>query len=343
MTEKLRIVFMGSSRVSCMALETLLRTEGMAVVGAVAQPDKPVGRSLRPAPCPGKACAVAHSIPIITPDRVNRPEIVSQIWAWAPDVIVVVAYGQILRPALLKLPRLGCVNLHLSLLPRHRGAAPVKWAIADGDTRTGATVMQMDEGMDTGDILAQSVEDILPGDTAETLTDRLSRRGAELLAETLRQLAAGSVEPRPQNGIEATYAPKLSKNDGWISWQSDAARIALRIRAFQPWPGSYAILPVKRGDNVRPTRVHVFRAEACASRPRNAADALPGTVLASSSEGLLVAAETGAVRLLEVQADGGRRMPVGSFLLGHPVAVGSILPPPPSGSSPAADADLDAP
>ncbi|MGI6497019.1 MAG: methionyl-tRNA formyltransferase [Kiritimatiellia bacterium] len=349
MKEKTRVVFMGSARISCVALEALLKAPWLEVAGAVAQPDRPVGRNrgnTPPMPCPGKACAVEHGIPVITPARVNKPEVLSQIWAWAPDVIVVVSYGQILKAPLLNLPPLGCVNLHLSLLPKHRGAAPVKWAIADGDTRTGVTVMQMDEGMDTGCILAQSMEDILPGDTSETLTERLSKRGAILLVDTLRQLVKGTAEPVAQNSNEATYAPKLSKDDGWIAWDSKAKEIVQRIRAFQPWPGSCTFLPVKSGDTVRPTRVRIFRAEAVA-RPRGTGGACAGTVLAASdADGLLIAAESGAVRILEVQAEGGRRMSIGCFLRGRSVPVGGILPPPPPpaalSSSSSAPLELDA-
>lgn len=327
MAERTRVVFMGSASVSCVALAELLKTPWIEVVGCVTQPDRPVGRSLRPAPCPGKAFAEEHGVPVFTPEKVNAPESLAHIWSMAPDVIVVVAYGQILRKALLEMPRYGCVNLHLSLLPRHRGAAPVKWAIAEGDPRTGATVMLMDQGMDTGDILAQSVEDILPRDTAETLTARLATRGAALLAETLRGLVDGTIEPQPQNSLEATYAPKLSKQDGCVTWHSEAARIVRRIKAFQPWPGGYTTLLVTHGgDSARPVRVRVFEAEAVASRANGVRPA-PGTVVAASaSDGIVVAAEDGCVRLLEIQAEGGRRMAARDFLSGHRVPVGAILP-----------------
>ena len=327
MEERTRVVFMGSAEVSCVALAELLKTPWLQVVGAVTQPDRPVGRSLHPAPCPGKAFAEKNGIPVFTPEKVNTPEALAHIWSMAPDVIVVVAYGQILRKTLLEMPRYGCVNLHLSLLPRHRGAAPVKWAIAEGDTRTGATVMLMDQGMDTGDILAQSVEDILPRDTAETLTARLATRGAALLAETLRGLVDGTIEPRPQDSLEATYAPKLTKQDGCVTWNSDARRIVRRIKAFQPWPGGYTTLLVTHGGaEPRQVRVRVFSAEALASAP-TFAGAAPGTVVAASaSEGIVVAAEEGAVRLLEIQPEGGRRMAVRDFLSGHRVPVGARLP-----------------
>ncbi len=327
MAERTRVVFMGSAEVSCVALAELLKTPWLEVVGAVTQPDRPVGRSLRPSACPGKAFAEKNGIPVFAPEKVNAPESLAHIWSWAPDVIVVVAYGQILRKALLEMPKYGCVNLHLSLLPRHRGAAPVKWAIAEGDPRTGATVMLMDQGMDTGDILAQSVEDILPRDTAETLTARLASRGAALLAETLHGLVEGTVEPTPQNSLEATYAPKLTKQDGCVTWNSDAARIVRRIKAFQPWPGGYTTLLVTHG-NAEPKqlRVRIFEAEAIARR-YNDKPVAPGTIAAASaSEGIVVATEQGSVRLLEIQAEGGRRMSAHDFLAGHHVPVGAKLP-----------------
>ncbi len=312
---------MGSADVSCAALEVLLRSPGAVVAGAVTQPDRPSGRRQHCLPCPGKAHAVAWGLPVITPERVNQPEAVAQIAAWAPDVIVVVAYGQLLGRTLLALPRLGCVNLHLSLLPRHRGAAPIQWAIAQGDAESGVTVMQMDAGMDSGDILRQQAEPIQADDTSESLGHRLAILGAALLARTLAELESGHVTRVAQDSAGATYAPKLSKQSGRLDWNLPAADLARRVRAFYPWPAGFAEVPVQRGTRVVATRVKILSAEALAGPGGE----LPGTVLAAGAGGLLVATGAGALRLVEVQPDGGTRMACPAFLQGHPVAPGARL------------------
>lgn len=312
---------MGSADVSCPALEELLRTPGMVVAGAVTQPDRPSGRRQHCQPCPGKAHAVEWGVPVITPERVNHPETLAQITAWAPDVVVVVAYGQLLGRALLALPRLGCVNLHLSLLPRHRGAAPIQWSIAEGDVESGVTVMQMDAGMDTGDILSQQAEPIHGDDTAASLGRRLAALGAGLLARTLVELAAGRTTRRPQDSAAATLAPKLSKQAGHLDWSLPAAVLERRVRAFHPWPACFTVVPVQRGTRIVPVRLKVLRAEVFPDATKAAA----GTVLAAGPDGLLVASGAAALRLVEVQPEGGTRMDGRAFLLGHPVAPGTRL------------------
>ena len=320
----MRVVFMGSAEVSGVMLDALLVTSGMEVVGAVTQPDRPCGRHRRDTPCPGRAKAAQHGLAVITPEKINAPDALAQVTAWAPDVIVVVAYGQILGRRLLALPRLGCVNVHLSLLPRHRGAAPVQWAIAAGDTVSGVTVMRMDAGLDSGDILCQVEEPIRPDDTADTLYDRLAPRGAGLLRRTLDDLAAGRAVRTPQDVTRITFAPKLRKEDGAIDWSLPAAVIERRVRAFQPWPACHTLLPV-RLRHAGAGWLKVLRV-AVDTPPAAAGGALaPGGVCDVGGEGPLVQTGEAALRLLEVQPEGGRRMTGRAFQNGHPLAVGETL------------------
>ena len=218
MTPETRVVFIGSAELACPSLEKLHVTPRLKVVGVVTQPERPSGRALRPAACPIHVCAVRLGIPTLTPEKINTPTSLEALHALRPDVIAVVAYGQILRSAILDLPPLGCINLHASLLPSYRGAAPIQWAIARGETVTGVTTMFMNEGLDTGDIIFQEAEPIHPEDTSATLHDRLACRGADLLVRTLYAVRAGTAPRRSQDSVGvATFAPRLKKADGgWI-------------------------------------------------------------------------------------------------------------------------------
>ncbi len=305
----MRVVFMGGAELSCPSLEILAADARFNVTGVVTQPDRPRGRKLVTAANRVKETALAHGLPVISPERVNCDEGLSCLAEWAPDVIAVVAFGQFLSTSILELPPHGCVNVHTSLLPRYRGAAPIQWAVANGDTVTGVTTMLIDEGMDSGDILLQREVAIGPEETAGELHDRLAVLGADLLAETLAVLAAGEVRPVKQDESLVTFAPKLKKTDGNIDWQRPAPAIVDRVRGFNPWPGSFCYAP-GGGDPLKVHRAAI--AEGLGT---------PGQIL-SVSDGLVVAAGEGAVRLETVQPAGRREMSGADFLRGHPLNTG---------------------
>ena len=232
----IRTVFMGSPEFSLPSLRRLAET--YPVVGVVTQPDREAGRGRKLTPPPVKILAQELGIPLIQPEKLRTPEAMAQLQEWAPDLIVVTAFGQILRPAVLDLPRCGCINVHGSLLPRGRGAAPIQDAILNGDAQTGVTIMKMDPGVDTGPMLAQSVMPILPDDNAQSLAQRMAELGARLLVETLPPYIAGDLQPQPQPETGATYAPMLKKEDGRLDFTLTAEVLARRVRAFNPWPGA---------------------------------------------------------------------------------------------------------
>lgn len=320
---EMRIVFMGSADVSCVMLEALLAAPGTAVIGAVTQPDRPSGRQRHEHPCPGKAAALARGIPVITPVKVNAPEALATIAAWAPDAIAVVAYGQILGRRLLAVPRLGCVNIHLSLLPRHRGAAPVQWTIAAGDAVSGVSAILMDPGMDSGDVLGQIEEPVRPDDTSATLHDRLAPLGGRLLLRVLAELEAGRVTRTPQDASRVTFASKLHKEDGALDWSQPAVALERRVRAFLPWPACYTRLPPRLRHAGATGVLKVLRA--AVEAPPAAGHPPPATVRDVRGEGPLVQTGDGALRLLCVQPEGGRPMPGRAFLNGHALRPGDRL------------------
>ena len=234
-----KIVFMGSPDFSIPALRAL--AEVYPIVGVVTQPDRPAGRGRVLTPPPVKRLALELGLPLIQPERLRQPEAMAQLQAWAPDVIVVAAFGQILRPAVLELPRFGCVNVHASLLPRWRGAAPIQAALLNGAAETGITIMRMDAGVDTGPTLSQRALPIQPDDNAGALSERLAALGGELLLETLPAYLSGELAPQPQEDAGATYAPMLNKADGQLDFSQPAEALARRVRAFNPWPGAFTI------------------------------------------------------------------------------------------------------
>lgn len=237
--KEIRTVFMGSPEFALPTLGSL--AEHVNLVGVVTQPDRPAGRGRVLTPPPVKILAQELNLPVIQPERLRQPEALAQIQAWQPDLIVVAAFGQILRPVVLDLPRLGCVNVHASLLPRWRGAAPINAAILHGDAATGITIMIMDPGIDTGPTLSQRAEPILPKDTAATLGERLAVLGSQLLIETLPAYINGTLKPQPQDGSNATYAPMLKKEDGKLDFNQSAEALERRVRAFAPWPGTFTL------------------------------------------------------------------------------------------------------
>ena len=314
---------MGSADLSCVTLERLVQRPVGELVGVVARPAKPKGRRLKVSPCPVGACAQRVGVHLLTPPRVNDPEVIEALRDLAPDVIVVVAYGQILKTPILELPPLGCVNIHTSLLPYYRGAAPIQWAIANGETVTGVTTIFMNERMDAGDILVQRSVPIQPADTAGTLHDRLAVVGAEALLSTLDQMASGALVRHPQDDAEATLAPKLTKEDGHVDWTRSAREVHDRVRGFTPWPGAFSLLPRRAGGRLRLLRTDVVTEEEVEAR--GCRDHGVGHVLCTQREAPLIRASQGGVHLLEVQPAGGRAMSGQAYLNGHDLREGDRL------------------
>lgn len=313
----LRLIFFGTAELASVSLRALAQTPTLRVEGVVTQPDRPQGRTLRLQPSPVKQLARELGLPVWQPARCRAPEFLDQLRALRPDLVVVAAYGQLLPPALLELPPFGCLNVHASLLPRHRGAAPIQWAILEGDAATGVTIMRMDPGLDTGDILTQETTPIEPDDDAATLHERLAALGAELLVRTIPAYVAGTFHPRPQPDVGVTYARKITKEDGRLDWSRPAAELDRRLRAFTPWPGVFTFLP----EPGKPVLLKIWRAACVAGKLA----ASPGTVLRADKAGLRIATGDGTWDVAELQREGGRRLPVGEFLAGHPLPVGTVL------------------
>jgi methionyl-tRNA formyltransferase len=297
----MRIVFIGTGGIGVPTLQALLESEH-EVIAVLTQPDKPVGRAqIVEVPLTKKAVATTR-IPVLQPTRIKEPRAIEEIRALKPDVIVVMAYGQILPRDILQIPKAACLNLHASLLPRWRGAAPIQAAIAAGDRETGITVMYMDEGLDTGDILLQRAMDILPGDTGGSLHDRLAKVAPEALLESLELLSNSKAARTPQNNALATYAPKLKREDGKINWLDPADVIERKIRAFNPWPGAFTELTIGK--------LKVFSAKVIDI------PGLPGSVSLVGGKFAVTAGDR-ALALGEVQLEGKRRMGASEFLRGH--------------------------
>jgi methionyl-tRNA formyltransferase len=300
----MRIVFIGTGDIGVPALQALLKSEN-EVVGVVTQPDKPVGRAQLVEPPPIKKTVSARKMPVLQPARIKEPQAVEEIRSLEPDVVVVMAYGQILPRGILEIPKIACLNLHASLLPRWRGAAPIQAAIAAGDRETGITVMYMDEGLDTGDILLHRTIDILATDTGGSLHDRLAQIAPAVLFESLQMLATGNAPRIPQDNALATLAPKLNREHGRIDWSEAAEVIERKIRAFNPWPGAFMTISIDGPRNLK-----IFSATVVNLRGNT------GKVLCSEKELVVVAGE-GALSLREVQLQGKRRMNVAEFLRGN--------------------------
>ncbi|MCP9455066.1 MAG: methionyl-tRNA formyltransferase [Nitrospira sp.] len=311
----MRIVFMGTPEFAVPSLEALLRAGDSDdhVVGVVTQPDRPKGRGQVLTPPPVKVIADQAGIPVVQPLKIRTPDFLERLASWKPDVIVVAAFGRILHAPILNLPPLGCVNVHGSLLPKYRGAAPIQWALINGETETGITTMLMDEGMDTGPILLQEKIPILPDDTTSTLAPRLAKLGGELLVQTIAGLKASTIRPVPQDHSQATMAPLLKKEDGEIHWTMSATALVNRIRGLTPWPGAYTFHGADRW--------MIWKAVAV----QEPATGQPGTVLAVTKQSIKVATGEGVLELLELQTANSKRMTVGQYLAGHRLSVGERL------------------
>lgn len=309
-----RVIFMGTPAFAVPSLAALIEAK-YEIIAVVTQPDAPAGRGRQLKPSPVKMLAQQHRLPVLQPASLKPPEVVEALRALEPDVIVVAAFGQILRQNVLDLPKHHCINVHASLLPRWRGASPISAAIAAGDAITGVTIMLMEAGLDSGPILAQREEPIHPDDTTGTLTERLARVGAELLIETLPKWLAGEITPKKQDQSLVTLAGRLKKEDGKLDWSRSAAELERHVRAMSPWPSAFTTW---QGQQLK-----VLRAELAVLEQKNK---LPnGAVLIDHNHIHVQCGDGGMLRLIEVQLEGKRAMDAGAFARGHPNLAGSVL------------------
>ena len=306
----MRLVFLGTPTFAVLTLEALAARH--QVLSVVTQPDRPKGRDRELSPSPVKQAAQRLGLPVYQPERIRRPEAHASLASLAPEIMVVVGYGQIIPQSIIDLAPRGIVNVHASLLPKYRGAAPIQWAIANGETRTGVTTMQINAGLDTGDILLARETEIGPEETAIELGERLAIQGADLLVDTLDGLARGAITPRRQDDSQASLAPILKKQDGAISWTEPVRSIHNRVRGFLPWPGAYT--------SFRGQLLHIWRARVAEDRTALA----PGHVLAGAAF-RVACASGGLLQLLEVQMEGRKRMSAAAFANGHSLRENEVL------------------
>ena len=315
----MQILFMGTAELSCASLQALASDEKFRVIAVVTQPDKPKGRELRLQPSPVKALALKLRLPVLQPVRARDEKFIAELRELKPDLIVVVAYGQILPPAILDLPRYGCLNVHTSLLPKYRGAAPIQWAIAHGDVETGVTIMKMDAGLDTGPILSQSRTPIHAADDSNRLHDRLAHLGADLLVQTIPDYITGKIQPVPQPADGASYAAKIKKEDGRIDWNQPAQIIWHRLRAFTPWPGAFTLF---NGKLLKIWKGGIAEEIWNKENPLTNLGIKPGTILSAEKDGIIVACGKDFLHITELQREGGRRLPAVEFLAGYSLKPG---------------------
>ena len=309
----MRIVFMGTPDFAVPSLKALI-DEQMDVVGVFCQPDRPKGRGYKLTACPVKEVAVCSGIPVFQPERIKSPEGVAELRELAPDLCVTAAFGQILSEECLSIPKYGTVNVHASLLPRHRGSAPVHYSIMAGDAETGVTTMLTDAGMDTGDILMKASTKIGETDTAGTLTEKLSHLGAELLIETIAAIENGTLKRTKQDESRATYEPKLTHDTGCIKWEKTCSEIDRQVRGCNPWPAAFTML---QGERMKVLAVQKYKGMDSSE---------PGTVIkADAKSGFFVACGDGAIELITIQLPGQRQMTARDYLKGHALQTGTIL------------------
>ncbi len=303
---------MGTPQFSVPGLQAL-HQNGYEIALVVTQPDRPRGRGRRITPSPVKQTAQDLEYPVIQPTSIKTPDFADQINSFKPDFQVVIAYGKILPENVLALPRIGTINIHASLLPKLRGAAPIQWAVINGEAETGVCAMRMDKGMDTGDILLTAKEPIKPDDTAGTLHDRLAAKGATVLIDTLQAYADNTIQPIPQDHNLASYAPMLTKDDGLINWNKSAKSLESFIRGVTPWPGAYTFWGNKRLKIFKSTPI-----TAQISEP-------PGTVVMGFPDELRVATGEGVLSIQQIQSASGKRLAIKDFLRGHNIPPGTVL------------------
>ena len=307
----MRVIFMGTPDFAVPSLEALLTKHEVVLV--VTQPDKPKGRGKKMVPTPVKACALEHGIPVLQPEKVKEPEFVEQLRSYEPDLIAVTAFGQILSEPILEMPKYGCINVHASLLPKYRGASPIQRVIIDGETETGVTIMQMNAGLDTGDMLYQKKIPITSEDTFETLHDKLMVLGGEAITEALPLLEAGKLTPEKQDDAKTCYAALITKEMGRLDFTKTAAELDRLIRGLTPWPSAYTFY---RGKQLK-----IWKAIPMVMAHREA----PGTILTVNKDSFEVAASEGGLKVMELQLEGKKRMTAHDFLLGVKVQPGEIL------------------
>ena len=312
----MRIVFAGTGEFGIPCLEALVASDDHFVLSVITQPDRPAGRAQKLLASPIKECALRHQLTVFQPEDVNSATSLSQIRYQKPDLMVVVAYGQILKKSILELPELGCWNVHGSLLPKYRGASPIAAAVRDLQKRTGVTIMQMNEGLDTGDILGKVATRIRPGETTGLLHDRLAKKAGPLLLYLLERAKKGKLKSARQNSQEASVAPRMKKEDGKIDWAKNPEEIDAHIRAMQPWPGAYAWVP----DGTDQKMLKIFSVILS-----KRAKGKPGEIVEINSHGILVAAKKGGVLLREVQLEGRKRMSAVEYSRGAGIVAGLQL------------------
>jgi len=309
--QELRTVFMGTPDFALQTLQGLIDA-GCNMVGVYTQPDRPKGRGKQLAVPPVKALAQKYAIPVYQPLKLRQPEAVAELEALAPDLIVVVAYGQILPKSVLEIPTHGCINVHASLLPKYRGAAPINKAIIDGETETGITTMYMDVGLDTGDMLVKRTLSIGADETAGELHDRLASLGRETMEETLQQLCAGTLQRQVQDDEQSTYASMMRKEDGRIDWTRSAQEIHNHVRGLDPWPGAYTTL---NGELLK----------LAGTSPEGTGSGEPGRVIVADQHGVYVACGNGSLRVQQLQLAGRKRLAAADFLRGCPLEAGARM------------------
>lgn len=303
----MKIVFMGTPDFAVPCLQTLIDNKHQ-VIGVITQPDRAKGRGNKLTPPPVKVLAEKYDIPVFQPEKVKTPEFVEKLRELAPEVIIVVAFGQLLSQAILDIPPKGCINVHGSLLPKYRGAGPIQWSIIKGDNRTGVTTMYMDKGLDTGDMIIKREFDICEKDTYETLHDKMSIVGAEVLIETLKLIEQGIAPRIPQNHEEHTYAPMLDKNTGKIDWSKSAREIYNLIRGTYPWPGAYSTYMAKK-----------FKILNSEIYDENVINAEAGKIKEIGKDFILVSCSKGFIKIMELQFENEKRMGVEAYLRGHDI------------------------
>ena len=314
----MRIIFMGTPEFAVPVLESLINSRH-EVVAVVTQPDRPKGRGKNMQFSPVKECALAHNIPVMQPVNVSVPEVIDELRAYEPELIVVVAFGQFVTKKIREMPKYGCINVHASLLPKYRGAGPIQWAVINGEKESGVTTMYMCREIDNGDMLLKDTVTLDPKETGDSLHDKLSMMGGPLLLKTIDQLENGSAVRIPQCEEESTYAPKLEKTMGNIDWTMDADRIERLVRGLNSWPGTFTKI---HGKTVKIWDCDVVRQE---TLTENQAAATPGTVIVSEKDQLIVKAGNGALSLRMLQPEGKKNMTVDAYLRGYPIAQGELF------------------
>ena len=310
----MKVIFMGTPDFAVADLNAL-HEDGQEILAVVTQPDRPKGRRHELAASPVKEAAVRLNLPVLQPEKASAPEFIDEIRRLAPDIIVVAAFGQILKQELLDIPKYGCVNVHASLLPKYRGASPIQWAVCNGDEYSGVTTMLMNAGVDTGDILLQEKVKLAEDETGGSLFDRLAPVGASLLISTIHGLEDGTVKPVPQDEDKATTVKIIRKSDGKINWSDPAVKIERHIRGFSPWPSAFTYRDGKL------LKIWKARPLAGDGSPR----AKAGSVTGVSEDTLVIRCGEGSLEILELQPEGRRRMDTASYLRGYPVSLGEVL------------------